>query len=85
MPPAAQQFTSLPFVSLFSLILSRARDPWILALSLALIGVLINATTDDDGLVVRTLCDRGPILFKCTIIPRIPNAKESLLAALQDW
>ncbi|KAH9976990.1 family 64 cytochrome P450, partial [Russula vinacea] len=26
----------------------------------------------------------GPIPFKCTIKPRIPNAKESLLAALQD-
>jgi len=31
-----------------------------------------------------SLFNSGPIPFKCTIKPRIPNAKESLLAALQD-
>jgi hypothetical protein len=42
-------------------------------------GVLINMTTDDDDLVVRTLCDRGPIPFKCMIKPRIPNARRRCL------
>lgn len=31
-----------------------------------------------------SLYQSGPIPFKCTIKPRIPNAKESLLMALQD-
>ena len=73
---------SLQFLSLFSLILSWAAESVDIG---TFFGVLSNVATGDDGFVVRTLCDRGPILFKCTIKPRIPNAKESLLAALQDW
>jgi hypothetical protein len=52
---------SLQFVSLFSLILSLAAGYVDIG---TFFGILINVTTDDDGLVVRTLCDRGPILFK---------------------
>jgi hypothetical protein len=81
-PPVAQQFTSLFIRESFSLILSWAAEFVDIG---TFFGVLTNMATGDDGLVVRTLCDRGPMLFKCTIKPRIPNAKESLLAALQDW
>jgi hypothetical protein len=73
------------FVSPFSLILSWATGSVDICPFSRRTDQLDDLTdADDNGLVVRTPYVRGPIPFKCTIRPRIPNVKESLLAALQD-